>query len=67
MMHDGEDGLLFPVGDAPALAAAIARVRSEAGLVERLITGGHRTLEASFSQKAVTRAYMELFESQVQA
>jgi glycosyltransferase involved in cell wall biosynthesis len=63
MMHDGEDGLLFPVGDAPALAAAIARVRSETGLAERLIAGGHRTLEASFSQNAVTQAYIQLFVS----
>jgi len=63
MMSDGEDGLLFPIGDAAALADAIARVRSQDGVAAKLVAGGHRTLEASFSRQAVTRAYIRLFES----
>ncbi len=33
---DGADSLLFPIGDAPALAARIARVLDEPGLAEQL-------------------------------
>jgi len=33
---DGADSLLFPIGDAPALAARLARVLDEPGLAQRL-------------------------------
>ena len=33
---DGVDSLLFPIGDAPALAHRIARVLDEPGLAQRL-------------------------------
>jgi len=36
VVHDGENGLLFPPGDAPALAAAIRRYFDDEGLRERL-------------------------------
>jgi glycosyltransferase involved in cell wall biosynthesis len=36
VVHDGENGLLVPVGDAGALAAAIERVAGDAGLLTRL-------------------------------
>lgn len=67
MMTDGEDGLLFPVGDAGVLAAAIARLRSEPGLGARLVAGGRRTLDKAFSREAVTRAYIQLFAEHGQA
>lgn len=67
MMTNGEDGLLYPVGDAPALASAIARLQAQPELTSRLVAGGHKTLNASFSREAVTRAYIELFKSQAQA
>lgn len=63
MMTDGADGLLYPIGDAAGLAAAIARLRSEPGLGARLVQGGHQTLERSFSRAAVTQAYIHLFAS----
>jgi 2-deoxystreptamine N-acetyl-D-glucosaminyltransferase/2-deoxystreptamine glucosyltransferase len=37
---DGVDGLLFPVGDVAALAAAIRRVLAEPALRERLAKAG---------------------------
>jgi 2-deoxystreptamine N-acetyl-D-glucosaminyltransferase/2-deoxystreptamine glucosyltransferase len=39
VVHDGENGLLVPAGDAAALSAAIARFFAEPGLRERLAAG----------------------------
>lgn len=39
VVHDGEDGLLFPPGDAPALARAIDRYTSDTDLRTRLRHG----------------------------
>jgi glycosyltransferase involved in cell wall biosynthesis len=36
VVHDGENGLLVPAGDADALAAAVERFFADAGLRERL-------------------------------
>lgn len=39
-VHDGRDALLFPAGDAAALAECIRRVALDRGLRERLAAGG---------------------------
>ncbi len=61
MMHEGEDGLLFGLEDAAGLAAALRRLRDDRALRARLVEGGRRTLDATFSKAAVTRAYVDLF------
>ncbi|MFN5806060.1 MAG: glycosyltransferase [Opitutia bacterium] len=61
MMRDGEDGLLFGLEDAAGRAAALRRLRDDPALRARLVEGGRRTLDASFSRAAVTRAYVDLF------
>jgi glycosyltransferase involved in cell wall biosynthesis len=40
---DGENSLLFPAGDAPALAAALRTLAADEGLRERLRVGGYGT------------------------
>lgn len=42
-VRDGHDGLLFPPGDAAALAAAIARLLDDEALRARLVAEGRRT------------------------
>lgn len=62
LIEDGADGLLFDIEDAPGLADAIGKLRSEPGLARKLAQGGAATLKATFSEDAVCAAYLELFE-----
>jgi glycosyltransferase involved in cell wall biosynthesis len=49
ILHDGEQALLVPAGDAAALAEAIARLVADAPLRARLGAAGRRLLEADYS------------------
>ena len=61
-VRDGEDGLLVPVDDAPALAAAIGRAIDEQGLAGRLTDGGWRRYQAEFTEEACVARYLDLFQ-----
>ncbi|MFO0549219.1 MAG: glycosyltransferase [Polyangiaceae bacterium] len=58
--HD-KSGLLVPVKDAPALAAAMSRILEEPGLRERLGAAG-RERATAFTGEAIARKYEQLFE-----
>jgi len=61
---EGETGLLVPAGDAPALAAAVARIASDAALSAAMAAAGHERALASFTATgmagAVEQTYLEL-------
>jgi L-malate glycosyltransferase len=59
--HDRQ-GLLVPPGDAPALAEAIVRVVSDAGLRRRLGDAGRQRAITEFSLDATTERYQQLYE-----
>jgi glycosyltransferase involved in cell wall biosynthesis len=66
LIRDGADGLLVPVDDAAALAAALRRLvddRSIAGrpLRTALAQAGRARYEAAFTERAVVRDYLEFF------
>jgi len=61
-VRDGENGLLVPVDDAVALAAALRRVQQDAALRARLIAGGQTSYQAQFTRPAVTRQMMGLYQ-----
>jgi glycosyltransferase involved in cell wall biosynthesis len=54
-------GLLVPVDDSAALAAAIGRLAGDRGLRETLVAGGHDAYRAEFTEAAVVGRYLELF------
>ena len=47
LLTDGVDALLVPANDAPAMAAAVRRLWTEAGLARRLAHAGRRTVAAA--------------------
>jgi len=54
------DGLLVPVGDQDALAAATVRITTDKELARRLAEGGKARFEADFSVEAVNRRWRDL-------
>jgi glycosyltransferase involved in cell wall biosynthesis len=66
VVADGETGLLFPVGDVPALAAAMARLITDKGLANRLGLAGQEQVKRNFRQEgiweALYRAYFAVLQ-----
>ncbi|MEQ8747146.1 glycosyltransferase [Pyruvatibacter sp.] len=65
LVRDGDDALLVPRDNAPAVAAAIARLRDDPQLAARLAVAGAARAQAEFSQSACVDRYVSLF-TQVQ-
>jgi glycosyltransferase involved in cell wall biosynthesis len=63
LLRDGENGLLVPVEDADALAAAIARMMAAPELAARLAAAGRSAFEAAFSEAVVVPRYLAFFDS----
>jgi glycosyltransferase involved in cell wall biosynthesis len=61
LIRDGEDGLLVPIDDAQALAAAINRLLADPMLRIRLVQQGAERVEAEFSERSVTAQWRQLF------
>ncbi|HEY8616552.1 glycosyltransferase [Phenylobacterium sp.] len=61
LINDGEDGLLVPVDDPPALGEAVRRVLDTPMLRIRLAQKGLARVEAEFSAPAVVAAWKTLF------
>ena len=62
LIVDGKSGLLTPVDDAEALAAAIRRVASDPALAAQLAAGGRAAYESGFTEAAVVRDYLDFFK-----
>ena len=67
LIRDGESGLLVPIGDADALAAAIARMIAAPDLAAGLAEAGRAAFEAEFSEAVVVPQFLEFFDSIVGA
>ncbi len=59
LIEDGVNGVLVPIDDAAALAAAIARVIAEPALASRLADAGRAAYEAGYTERAVVRQYLD--------
>ncbi|MGD9695703.1 MAG: MSMEG_0565 family glycosyltransferase [Thermoleophilia bacterium] len=60
-LADGRDCLMVPVGDAAALAGALARAMGDAALRSRLVDGGRATA-ARFTWAAAAEAHERFYE-----
>jgi glycosyltransferase involved in cell wall biosynthesis len=61
LITDGENGLLVPVDDPSALAAALARAAADGELRRRLAAAGHAAYAAEFTERAVVARYRDFF------
>lgn len=61
LIRSGENGLLVPVDDAAALAAAIGRVLADDALKVRIVSGARRDFAAGFTEEAVVRRYLDFY------
>jgi glycosyltransferase involved in cell wall biosynthesis len=62
IVTDGVSGLLAPVGDPEAIAAAILRLRNDPALADRLRAAGRDEARARFSVSAMVASYESLYE-----
>ena len=67
VIRDGENGLLVPIGDADALASAIARMIAAPDFAAGLAEAGRTAFEAKFSEAVVVPLYLGFFDSIVGA
>ena len=63
LIGDGASGLLAPPADAPALAAAMARLLEDGELRRRCVSDGRAVIAAEFSEEANAEKLARLFTS----
>lgn len=61
LIRDEQDGVLVPVDDAAALAAAVNRLIADPMLCIRMVQSGSERVEAEFSPAAVVTQWRRLF------
>jgi len=66
LLVDNETGLLFPIGDAPALAEAIGRLIEDKALAGKLALAGQEQVKRNFGQEliwaALRREYLKVLQ-----
>jgi glycosyltransferase involved in cell wall biosynthesis len=62
LIDQDKTGLLAPVDDAPAIVAAIGRLIADSSLAARLAEAGKQEYQMRFTEAAVVRRYLDLFE-----
>ncbi len=65
ILQDGENGLLVPIGDADALAAALRRILSDPAFAAQMAERGLETVRQRYSWEQVTRQYVALYQDLV--
>ncbi|MBX3482497.1 glycosyltransferase [Phenylobacterium sp.] len=61
LIQDGKDGVLVPIDDADALAAAARRLLADPALRRRLAEAGARRVDGEFAEAAVVARWKALF------
>jgi glycosyltransferase involved in cell wall biosynthesis len=67
LLVDGESAVLVPPGDAPALAAAVRRVRDDMALARRIGDGGLRVYREKASEAVLGERWRTILERVVAA
>jgi glycosyltransferase involved in cell wall biosynthesis len=67
VVHDGEEGLLVPLGDAEAAAQALARLAADPALRARMGAAANARFRQRFTAEAVRETVRNLYRSLVPA
>ena len=67
IVQAGEDAWRVPCESPGELAAGIRRVAEDPGLQREMVANGVRRLDEDFSERAVMRQYLELYQTLVEA
>jgi glycosyltransferase involved in cell wall biosynthesis len=62
LIDDNETGLLVPIDDAGAMAAAIRRLINDPQTAERLAQAGRAAFEKGYTEAVAVQRYLELFD-----
>jgi glycosyltransferase involved in cell wall biosynthesis len=62
VIESGENGLLVPPGDAPALAEAIAHMLGDDALARRVAAAARRTVAERYSAQRMADGYADMFD-----
>lgn len=62
LIRDGENGLLVPIDDTEALAAAIDHILSHRETALTLVQAGHADYLAEYSEAVVIQRYLDFFD-----
>jgi glycosyltransferase involved in cell wall biosynthesis len=63
VIRDGQDGLLVPCGDVPALAEALGRIIADSGLRIRLGQAGHKRIDTDFRWSDKLQQIREVYQN----
>lgn len=63
LVHDGEQGLLTPVGDSDATSRAILRLFTDTSLRAQMGQAGRRSIQDNYSTSRIADRYEALFRS----
>ena len=63
LVEHERNGLMVPIDDAEAMAAALQRLIDEPALAARLVEAGRADYEAGFTEAAAVKKYLALFDT----
>lgn len=61
LIKDGDTGLLVPIDDAQAMAAALRRLIDDTAVAKRLAQNGRMAYEQGFTEAIAVKRYLDLF------
>jgi glycosyltransferase involved in cell wall biosynthesis len=60
-VHNGEDGLLFPVDDVDSLKNCLNRLKDNDILAKRLVENGYKRYQGEFTKQKTVQAYLAFY------
>lgn len=66
-VRDGENGAVFPIDDADALAQRVTEIAANPDLGARLVETGYRDYQEQFSREIVTDRLLDIYRTVIEA